>query len=218
MLLLKFAIQRCLNILNLFSILILLNKCFIQWFWFDVSTKAQIIKSDFLNPKLFYIGSINVNVNECIILLSITLLFTMRKYEECLDAMKVFFWVLKKRSYFIFLKIIFQNFFIFKILISKISEKLSWLSYWVIMCEYCHAHTVTGRLLPSISPILKVMAINYFFETNKHPRKSLSCGWYQLCVLYCCVFVILKPKKISIIKLRMGQKKDKYNWNLYIMI
>ena len=40
MLLLKFLIRWCLNILNLFNISMLLHKCIFWWFWFDVTTKA----------------------------------------------------------------------------------------------------------------------------------------------------------------------------------
>ena len=40
MLLLKFMIWLCLNILNLYNILMLLNNCIFWWFQFDVTTKA----------------------------------------------------------------------------------------------------------------------------------------------------------------------------------
>ena len=43
MLLLKFPIRSCLNILKLFNISMMLNKYFFRWFWFDVTTKAQCI-------------------------------------------------------------------------------------------------------------------------------------------------------------------------------
>ena len=42
MLLLKFSICWCLNILKLFHILMMLNKCIFQWFQFDCSTKGHI--------------------------------------------------------------------------------------------------------------------------------------------------------------------------------
>ena len=42
MLLLKFPIQWFKNILNLLNISMMLNKCIIRWFWFDVTTKAQV--------------------------------------------------------------------------------------------------------------------------------------------------------------------------------
>ena len=60
MLLLNFPIQWYLNILNLFNISMMLNKCIIQWFWVDVTTKAQ--EKAFIEPpwKTFLMRDNNV--------------------------------------------------------------------------------------------------------------------------------------------------------------
>ena len=42
MLLLKFLIRWCSNILNLFNISMMLNKFILQWFWVNVTTRAQL--------------------------------------------------------------------------------------------------------------------------------------------------------------------------------
>ena len=54
-LLLKFPVYWCLNILNLFNISMLLNKCIFLWFWFKVTTKACILYQHFFK-SFFWSG------------------------------------------------------------------------------------------------------------------------------------------------------------------
>ena len=49
-LLLKFWIQWYSNILNLLNILMMLNKCIFQWFWFNATTRAPVM----LPPPPFF--------------------------------------------------------------------------------------------------------------------------------------------------------------------
>ena len=72
MLLLKFAIWWCLNILNLFNILILLNKSIFRWFGFYVTTKAQ---SNQLFEKLFW--------KIILFYFSNSIVFVWSQYKEC---------------------------------------------------------------------------------------------------------------------------------------
>ena len=55
-------IQWYLNILNLFNISILLNKCIIQWFWVDVTTKAPDRQTEM--DKRMLIRKIKVDIQK----------------------------------------------------------------------------------------------------------------------------------------------------------